>query len=86
MKNTTVTKVEIRNDLALSLIIFFTINEKSVMPRRNMKSIGITSVIVKPLIFSLYGTKTKNIPNRMGLKKIIFENLILTGFSISANI
>lgn len=51
-----------------------------------MKSIGITSVIVKPLIFSLYGTKTKNIPNRMGLKKIIFENLILTGFSISANI
>jgi hypothetical protein len=76
MKNTTVTNVEIKNDLALSLIIFFTINEKSAMPRRNIKNIGITSVIVKSVIFSLYGTKIKNIPNRMGLKKRIFENLI----------
>ena len=76
MKNTTVTRVETRNDLALSLIIFFIINEKSAMPRRNMKNIGIRSVIANSLTLSLYGTKIKNIPNRTGVKKRIFENLI----------
>ena len=60
MKNTTVTRVEIRNDLALSLIIFFTINEKSAMPRRNMKNTGAISVILNSLTLSLYGAKIKN--------------------------
>ena len=76
MKNTTVTRVEIRNDLALSLIIFFTINEKSAMPRRNMKNTGTIFVISYSLTLSLYGTKMKNIPTRKGVKKRIFENFI----------
>ena len=76
MKNTTVTKVEIRNDLALFLIIFFIINEKSTMPRRNMKNTGVISVILNSLTFSLYDTKIKNIPNSTGVKKRIFENFI----------
>tara|TARA_B100001179_G_C18431418_1_gene334793 strand:+ start:164 stop:424 length:261 start_codon:yes stop_codon:yes gene_type:complete len=86
MKNATVTRVEIRNDLELSLIIFFIINEKIAMPERNMKNTGITSVIVISGKLSLYGTNIKNTPNKIGLKKRIFEDNILTGFSICSNI
>ena len=86
MKNTIVTKVEIKNDLVFSLIIFFIINEKIAMPERNMKNTGITSVIVISGKLSLYGTNIKNTPNKIGLKKRIFEDNILTGFSICSNI
>ena len=41
-----------------------------------MKNIGIRSVIANSLTLSLYGTKIKNIPNRTGVKKRIFETLI----------